>query len=249
MKPGPKKTWVLSADSSKACIQCKEVKPVDQFSPQARGVFGVSAQCKTCRSAAKRLRYSANIDECLKTAAAYRAANPDKVRKFKAAAMAKKPEYYLAKSSAWKKNNPERVNANERARRARRSDELKPLNRAKQKRFYEKRKLDGGYRLGRSFSTAINAALRGRKAGRVWRSLVSYSVDDLKRHIERQFLAGMSWANYGHGWHVDHIIPKSAFTFETADCDEFKACWALSNLRPLWKPDNMVKQARRTLLL
>jgi hypothetical protein len=57
----------------------------------------------------------------------------------KLAAMEKKPEYYRAKSSRWKKNNPERVNANERARRARRGDELKPLNRAKQKRFYNKK--------------------------------------------------------------------------------------------------------------
>lgn len=46
----------------------------------------------------------------------------------------------------------------------------------------------------------------------------------------------MTWDNYGfYGWHVDHIIPLSLFKHNgNTDHPAFKACWALSNLRPLW---------------
>ena len=37
------------------------------------------------------------------------------------------------------------------------------------------------------------------------------------------------------------IIPKSAFNFETAEDADFKKCWALENLQPLWAKDNLRK--------
>lgn len=46
----------------------------------------------------------------------------------------------------------------------------------------------------------------------------------------------MTWENYGkNGWHIDHIIPKSFFKFDSQEHPAFKACWALSNLQPLWE--------------
>jgi hypothetical protein len=71
--------------------------------------------------------------------------------------------------------------------------------------------------------------------------LVGYSLDRLRRHLERKFLPGMSWANMG-SWHVDHIIPVSVFNFKTAEDVDFKKCWALKNLQPLWAADNMAKK-------
>lgn len=79
-----------------------------------------------------------------------------------------------------------------------------------------------------------------------------YSKRDLYAHLERQFLPGMTWDNYGSAWHVDHILPQSSFKVnanDPANCAEFQACWALPNLRPLFKRDNLVKSAKRTLLL
>lgn len=64
-------------------------------------------------------------------------------------------------------------------------------------------------------------------------------------HLERQFLPGMTWENHGRfGWHIDHIIPLSAFNFETPDHIDFKRAWALSNLQPLWWQDNLKKRAK-----
>ena len=50
----------------------------------------------------------------------------------------------------------------------------------------------------------------------------------------------MSWDNYGE-WHIDHILPDSSFYYVSTEDDEFKKCWALSNLQPLWAIDNLKK--------
>ena len=97
-------------------------------------------------------------------------------------------------------------------------------------------------------SANIKNSIREMKAGRSWESLVGYTVDDLMRHLERQFDKGMTWENRGE-WHIDHIVPLSGFSYETAECAEFKAAWAITNLRPLWASENMRKNDRRTHLI
>ncbi|MFH1762494.1 MAG: HNH endonuclease, partial [bacterium] len=54
------------------------------------------------------------------------------------------------------------------------------------------------------------------------------------------FTNGMAWKNYGE-WHVDHIIPRSVFNYEKAEDVDFKRCWALDNLQPLWGIENISK--------
>ena len=103
-------------------------------------------------------------------------------------------------------------------------------------------------RLRESMSAQIRGALRAGKAGRSWEAIAGYGLSKLREHIERQFARGMSWDNYGD-WHIDHVLPVSSFTFETVADPEFRAAWALTNLRPLWAPANMSKGARRTHLL
>jgi hypothetical protein len=67
---------------------------------------------------------------------------------------------------------------------------------------------------------------------------------EFKRHMERQFTAGMTWANRGQ-WHIDHIVPMS--TAETA-ADVIRLNH-FTNLRPLWARDNLLKGSRVVLLL
>ncbi len=79
--------------------------------------------------------------------------------------------------------------------------------------------------------------------------LVGYTRDELVSHIERQFSGRMAWHNYGKSWHIDHIVPITAFSFTSPDDVEFKACWALTNLRPLLKKQNLQKHAKRVYLI
>jgi Protein of unknown function (DUF1524) len=107
-------------------------------------------------------------------------------------------------------------------------------------------------------AVAINDRMRGRlrgslstvdpKAGRAWKDLVGYSVDDLRRHLEAQFTKGMSWSNVSK-WEIDHIVPLADFDIKEAGDREFMAAWSLGNLRPLWRPLNRSKSDKRVFLL
>ena len=74
------------------------------------------------------------------------------------------------------------------------------------------------------------------------------SWEEFVVHIERQFLPGMTWGNRSK-WHIDHIVPRSSFSYSSPEDDDFRACWALTNLRPLWAIENIRKNAKRTFLL
>lgn len=97
-------------------------------------------------------------------------------------------------------------------------------------------------------ASAVYQALREQKAGRKWETLVGYTLSDLMRHLERQFLPGMTWENMGR-WHIDHIVPRVEFRYKTAEEPSFKECWSLHNLRPLWAGENQTKAANRLHLL
>lgn len=112
----------------------------------------------------------------------------------------------------------------------------------------QRRSSDPKYRLNCRMKANIKRCLREGKSGRSWALLAGYSVADLYRHLERQFLPGMSWANMGE-WHIDHRLPLSSFKFETFDDPEFKAAWSLTNLQPLWSAENFSKGRKRLLLL
>jgi hypothetical protein len=101
-------------------------------------------------------------------------------------------------------------------------------------------------RLDRSMSGGIYKSLvQGAKGRRSWEALVGYSLADLMRHLKKKFLPGMSWENYGKGgWHIDHKIPKAAFNYTTPEHIDFKRCWALSNLQPMWGLKNISKGAK-----
>jgi hypothetical protein len=89
-------------------------------------------------------------------------------------------------------------------------------------------------RLNHSMSGGIRSSLKkGQKNKRHWESLVDYTFEDLKKHLEKQFTSEMNWDNYGPFWTLDHIIPLSWFYFETTDDIGFKDAWGLENLQPL----------------
>lgn len=81
-----------------------------------------------------------------------------------------------------------------------------------------------------------------------WADLVGYSTAELRPHLERQFPPGMGWSNIDR-WHIDHIVPLAAFGPMSAGDPVFRAAWALTNLRPLWKRDNEAKGPKREHLL
>jgi len=88
-------------------------------------------------------------------------------------------------------------------------------------------------------------SLKKNKAGHKWEKLVGYTVNDLKLHLEKQFKNGLTWERFfNEGYQIDHIKPKSLFKYNEPEETEFKQCWALKNLHPLEKIENIRKGNR-----
>ena len=92
----------------------------------------------------------------------------------------------------------------------------------------------------RRISGSMRQSLRNKNGDGKSFNKLGYTVEELHRHLESQFTDGMSWDNMDE-WHIDHIRPVASFNFTTVECEDFKKCWALNNLQPLWAKDNMSK--------
>lgn len=110
-----------------------------------------------------------------------------------------------------------------------------------------RRKVDPVFALNGNISAAIRKSLGGRKNG-AWEKLLGYTIQDLKVHLERQFLPGMTWKNKGE-WEVDHRRPIASFSFTKATDPDFLACWSMHNLQPMWRDDNRAKSDQRLFLI
>jgi hypothetical protein len=216
---------------------------------------GPQKWCASCAKEEKRKQdrryYRSNADKLKADARAYQAANAERIA-IRARAYREKHRDRIAQRKASTKDLDAarlRASAYYRANREKVLAKLKTdENRARARERESRKRLDPGYRLHTNVSRFIRAALGGGKRGRKWEALLGYTLDDLKAHIERQFRRGMTWENYGD-WEIDHIRPRAMFKFENSDDPEFRECWALTNLRPLWARENAAKSGQRTHLL
>lgn len=196
-------------------------------------IIGADKNCLTCEETFTQTGpRQVHCPECI------RAVNAERVKRWSE----ENPDKVLANIRAYNDRNREGVNARNR------EISKRPHVRARRREWDRQYRQQPKQRLDQRMKTAISHALKGNKRGRSWESLVGYTADQLYVHIERQFLPGMSWENIGE-WHIDHIVPKSSFLYEDENSDEFRACWALANLRPLWSEDNLSKGPKRLLLI
>lgn len=98
------------------------------------------------------------------------------------------------------------------------------------------------HKVKRAISGRLREVLR-RKGQIKQESIMKYvgcSTRELSDAIESMFHGEITWDNYGvFGWHVDHIVPCSAF--DLTNEDHVYLCFNLSNLRPLWHDSNIAK--------
>lgn len=227
----------------KRCTKCGDAKPptLEHFGRDRQKRDALSSACRQCRTAESRNKYLE-----VRADPVARAAELERKRIFAKRRRDEDPEHRARTNERcreWYSKNKEY----ERQRKL----ESRERDRASGRRAAAKKLAAPGGRLNFNMRSAVWRSLKSvgsSKAGRGWFELVGYTLDDLRRHIERQFVKGMSWDNMGE-WHIDHILPLSSFKFASAEDPEFRACWALSNLRPLWAPANMAKKDKRLFLL
>lgn len=138
-------------------------------------------------------------------------------------------EYTLRKKRAiirnWQKQNPEKVTT--------------------YRRNYMKNRgaRDQDFYMRKALASRIRQALRkkcGLKSKKTM-DLIGCSVQELRKHLEKQFQPGMTWENWSiSGWHIDHIRPCASF--DLTDPIQQAQCFHYTNLQPLWAKDNMIKK-------
>src|SRR5690625_6716939 len=70
---------------------------------------------------------------------------------------------------------------------------------------------------------------------------LGYTIEQFKRHMERNMAPDMTWANHGTLWHIDHICPVSEII--AAAATDPKKVNALKNLMPAYAAENLSKGA------
>ena len=108
-------------------------------------------------------------------------------------------------------------------------------------------------RLNKLMRNGIRKDLKSRhssKSRKSWSNLVGYSADELANHLKKSLKklnlnkrTNYSWDDFlKSDLHIDHIIPISAFNYNSAEDTEFKRCWSLENLQLLPAFDNISKR-------
>ncbi|MER9911686.1 hypothetical protein NKJ71_13735 [Mesorhizobium sp. M0050] len=98
-------------------------------------------------------------------------------------------------------------------------------------------------RLDADIRTVMNGNIRLIKThGRDAYQLLGYTAKELMAHIEGNLHPGMTWKNHSlRGWHIDHVHPLAAYSYECPTSNAFKSAWSLANQMPLWAADNIAK--------
>lgn len=206
---------------TKKCCTCKIEKDVSEFGGLKRTKDGLNPRCKECgakyylesNSRLKEIRYQRGVE--------FRRNNKDRLLEVSRKYVAEHKEEKAAYDKIYRQKNAKKF--------------------AEYKRAWTKRNRNRPeHKIKKNLRRRIHHAIKdGRKSARTI-ELLGCSVEEFMKHLESLWEVGMSWDNYGlHGWHIDHIIPCSAF--DLTDPEQQKRCFHYTNCRPMWQEDNLKK--------
>ena len=230
----------------KQCSKCKKYKPLSEFWRDSSKKDGLQCSCISC----KRLFYQENRDKILIRERKHYLVVRDKRRedwkRWYQKNKAKRQEY----SREWYWKNKDKINEkyNKYYKEIYYPKNKEGKIKQKNKLSYKKNMLNPKFRLQASIRQQIYFSLKSKKKGRHWEDLVGYTLNKLIQRLECQFKPGMSWNNYGK-WHIHHKKPQALFNFASAEDKEFKNCWLLCNLQPLWATENISRGNKFNVLL
>lgn len=217
--------------NTKVCSKCREEKTLDCFAKASGKKDGLQTKCKSCdkayRDANKEkirsylVNYHAdNRDLLLDKKRKYRLDNIDKIRQ---------------RDRDWRNNNIEKCRLNSQKQWKNNKEKYSAAN---TKRDAYRRKTDHLYNMRKRVSHRVRMALKGVGLTKSTSTMqmIGCTFDELKSHLENQFVDGMCWERRSE-IHIDHIIPLA--TAKTEE-DMIRLCH-YTNLQPLWAADNLRK--------
>jgi len=210
----------MSEQETKCCKGCNTTKSVKEFYKNKARSDGLQSYCKPCMKNQNVDNYKKHKDSWDKRTKDYGKSEENK--KYR---------------REWAKN---KYSNNEEHRK----------NIIKKSVEYERKRLeyDNDFKLIKILRSRMRSAISAVKKNDVSKEkstmeLTGCTVDELKKHIEKQFKPGMNWSNHSvKGFHIDHIIPCASFDLTKEE--EQKKCFHYTNLQPLWAEENLSKGAK-----
>jgi hypothetical protein len=209
--------------------------PLNEFNKNKNNKDGLSHRCKKCVKESVKKSYNKNreyyIKDSIKRQKQFKESNPEEYLEYR-----KKWNNKSKEEGYWKKyyqDNKEKLK------------EYSTQEYVKEKRnnrWRKRYKEDINFKLQEVMKANFHLFFKdqGKNKNLSFNSIVDYSYEDLKLHLETNFREGMSWDNYGELWEIHHIKPQNLFN--PSKVEELKECWKLPNLLPLWKTTQISEQ-------
>jgi hypothetical protein len=250
---------------TKICSKCKEEKKVCEYYLDKQKKDGLSSDCKICRNKRvkeykeknpnkikeqKQKSYLKNIEKYHSFNKKWKSENSDYMLKYlktyydknKEQLLEKQKKYYennkdniLKKGKEYVENNREKTSKNQKEYRIKNKKKLQEyINNYKKIR----RQTDVIFKIKENLSHRTRQIFKhfnSEKKDKTF-EIIGCSPLELKEHLERQFVNGITWENRNE-WHIDHIIPLSSAKTK----EELNRLCHYTNLQPLWAKDNLKK--------
>ena len=100
--------------------------------------------------------------------------------------------------------------------------------------------------IGKRMNCMMRKSLKKGKDGYSWEKLLGYTRKQLFEHLDSTMPDGYTWDDLAD-LHIDHIIPRSSFTFNDYSDADVKKCWAMDNLQFLPAVENMQKGCKEAV--
>jgi hypothetical protein len=212
-----------AVNNEKKCSRCRKIKDLKDFSKCAGRKDGFEYSCKECHKE----YYLSRQEEIKEKFRENRLKDPEKYKE-------RDKTYYLKKRE--KKGYKE-------TRRKYYENNKKIISNRMNERKRERRLFDVKWNLDNRISLSIWHSLKERKNGISWKNILGYNENILFEHLTKTIQDGFCWKDFLDGkLHIDHIIPKKIFIYDSYEDKEFKKCWNYRNLRLLSKKENSSKR-------
>tara|TARA_Y100000817_G_C16855386_1_gene543779 strand:+ start:1695 stop:2525 length:831 start_codon:yes stop_codon:yes gene_type:complete len=236
-----------AAAATKRCTACEEEKALSKFGKKSVSKDGLLAQCKACQSKRHKAYYEKNRERLKASAKTWRENNRERAKESRKQYLKKNKEKVRATNRKYNLKRKEKMKVYMKKYRKENKEKMQALQRKYRRKFPEKRreyvrnrrKTDPNYALRCVLRSRLRGVLRGQAKAASTMALLGCSTEQLMRHLERQFVEGMSWDNRGTAWHVDHILPCASFDLSNAE--QQRRCFHWSNLQPLFAFNNLSK--------
>lgn len=216
--------------SNPECLLVGIEQPLENFHKTKSNKSGYTSRCKACKKKYDELHYKDNQETKKEYQQQYRLTHKEEIQKQSKEYNQKNKEIIYKKRKIYVSKNRKKINRYSR----------------KYNRFQRKNNLE--IRIKDNLRSRLYQAVKNEwKSGSAVRDL-GCSISFLKECFKPMFTfvveenQMMSWDNYGKLWHIDHIIPLSAF--DLTDREQLKRACHYTNLRPLWAKQNCSERDR-----